>query len=199
MQFLQTGQGGGAGTGTLEQLSQTGLPIDQTPAWQAMIASEQRNIGEGANQLREQFAGMGDLASSPFGTAISDYYTQTALGENAQLTAATTAAQEAARGRQVGASEFLTGTGANLGEMLQGLDQQSIQALMQEFTRTSPDYSPLLGYENQFASTYPPIYGKQGFSASFGSALGGALGTSLGSFGISGGSGSTPFTFATGG
>jgi len=190
-QFLQTGQGGGAGAQTLEQMSQTGMPIDQTPAWQAMIASEQHNIGESANQLREQFAGMGNLASSPFGTAISDFYTQTALGQNAQLTQATAAAQEAARGRQTGASEFLTSESGQLGQYLQGLDEQSIQRLMQEFIRTSPDYSPLLPFEQQLATTFPPVYGKTGFAASFGPALGQALGTTLGTFGVQSGPGGT--------
>jgi hypothetical protein len=198
-QFLQTGQGGGAGTGTLEQMATTGMPTDVGPAWQAMIASQQHNIGENANALREQFAGMGALDSSPFGTAMSDFYTQTALGQNAQLTAAEQQAQEAAAGRMSSASQFLTGTGANFGEMLQGLDQQSIQALMQEYFQTSPDYSPLLPYEQQLSTAFAPVYGKQGFGASFGQALGGALGSSIGSFGVSGGSGATPTTFSVGG
>jgi hypothetical protein len=196
--FLQTGQGGGAGTGTLEQMATTGMPTDVGPAWQAMISSEQRNVDEKANQLREQFAGMGDLASSPFGTSITDFYTQTALGQNAQLTQAEQQAQEAAAGRMAGASQFLTGTAGNLGEYLQGLDEQSIQTLMQEFIRSSPDYNPLLSGEFQLGTTFPPIYGKSGFGASFGSALGGALGSSLGSFGISAGGGKPP-VFSTGG
>jgi hypothetical protein len=188
-QFLQTGQGGGVGAQTLQSLSETGLPTDVGPAWQAAIAAQQRNIAENANQLREQFAGMGALDSSPFGTAISDFYSQTTKDQNAQLLAAEQAAQEAAAGRRAGASSELFGAGQGLGEFLQGLDQQSINALMQEFIRTSPDYSPLLGMESGFATTYPPIYGKGGFAASIGSSFGSALGQSLGSFGLSNKSG----------
>jgi hypothetical protein len=196
--FLQTGQGGGAGSQTLEQMATTGMPTDVGPAWEAMLKSEQHNIGENANALREQFAGMGDLKSSPFGTAMSDFYTQTALGQNAQLTQAEQQAQEAAAGRMSSASQFLTGESGQLGQYLQGLDQQSIQALMQEFMRTSPDYSPLLPYEQQLATTFPPVYGKTGFAASFGPALGGALGQTLGTFGLEAGPGQPP-KFSMGG
>jgi hypothetical protein len=196
-QFFQTGQGGGPGMQSLSQMAQTGDPINQTPAWEAMVASEQQNITKGGNQLKEQFAGMGDLNSTVLGSAIGDYYSQAQLGENAQLTQATTQAQEAAAGRQLGAGEFLNQGAQQMGQFLQSLDQQSISNLMNEYFMTQPQNNPLLALEAQFAGEFPPVYGSKGFGAGLESSLAAALGTSLGTFGMSAGGG-TPATFGMG-
>jgi hypothetical protein len=197
-QFFQTGQGGSPGMQSIEQMAQTGDPTDMTPAWQAMVKSETQNTNEQLNNLKEQFGGMGLSDSTTLGTAAGDFATQTALGQNAQLTAAEAQAQEAAAGRQMGASEFLTSGSQQMGQFLQGLDQQSISNLMNEYFMTQPQNNPLLSLESQFATAFPPIYGSKGFGAGLEESLASSLGQSLGSFGMSAGGGQ-PAAFAMGG
>ena len=154
--FYTTGTGGPAGTPTLAAEAQTGLPTDATPAWQAMVAAEQRNTDQNAANLREQFAFGGDLKSSPFSTAMTDFYNQNTLNQNAQLTAAQLQSSEAAAGRQATAAQELTQGGTGFGGSLQSLDQQSIDNMLAEFIRTSPEYSPLLSQIGGAATTFPP-------------------------------------------
>lgn len=179
------------GADTLSQMSKTGMPVDQTPAWQAMIASQQRNIGENEAGLREQFASMGALRGSPFAGAESDYRAQTAKDQNAQLLAATATAGENAAGRQLSASGALTEGASNLGQVLQGIDQQSLDRLLQEFVRTRPEYSPFLNMLYGGATTFPPgaqvksgggiLSGLLGtLGAGLGTAVGGPIGTAIG-------------------
>lgn len=158
--FFLTGQGGGPGFDILQQMSQSGMPIDVMPAWQAMTEAQQRSIEQGAANLREQFAFAGNLAGSPFGTASADYWQQSGADQRALLAAMTQQASEAARGRQFGASQFLGGAGMGLGEYLQNLDQASIDRMWEEFVRTQPEYSPLLGLLMQGATTFPPTVKK---------------------------------------
>jgi hypothetical protein len=180
MQFFETGQGSSPGMSSLSQLASTGDPINQTPAWQAMVASENQNTAEQANNLKEQFGAMGDINSTSSGQALGDYYSQVALGQNSQLTQAQTAAQQQAVQNQMGASEFLNTGSQQLGQYLQGLDQQSIQNLMQEYFMTTPQENPLLAEESQFAGTYAPVYGSKGFGAGMESSLSSSLGNSIG-------------------
>lgn len=179
-QFYKTGTGGPAGTATEQEMATTGAPTDVGPAWQAMIDAQQRNIAQQGANLREQFAFGGDLKSSPFGQAATDFYSQTAKDENALLTQAEQQAQEAAAGRRLTAGEDLTKGGQDFGTMLQGLDQQSIQNMLSEFVRTRPEYSPLLSQFGGAATTFPPtisgsvgVGGLGGAASSAGSALSG--------------------------
>jgi hypothetical protein len=114
MQFYQTGQGGGPGMQSLATIANQG--VSALPEWQSMVAAMQPNIQQNQAQLQEQFAGMGDLAGSPFGTAMSNYMSQTALGENSLLAQL----QQQNIGTQVGAAEYLQ-TGA------QDMSQQAQQ------------------------------------------------------------------------
>jgi hypothetical protein len=132
---------GGAG---LQEMSQTGDPISGLPEWQAMIEAQKRNIGQKEANLKENFAFAGNMASSPFGTAMSDFQSQSALDQNALLAQLEQQSMESAMGRKAGAQQFLSGEAGQIGEYLQGLDQQSIQNMYQEFIRTRPEYSPLL-------------------------------------------------------
>ena len=179
-QFYKTGTGGPAGTGTMQSMAQTGNPTDVGPAWQAMIDAQQRNIAQQGANLREQFAFGGDLKSSPFGQAATDFYSQTAKDQNAMLAQMQQQASEAAAGRKLTAGEDLLTGGTGFGGMLQGLDQQSIQNMLAEFIRTRPEYSPLLGAEGGAATTFPPtisgsvgVGGMGGVASSAGSALSG--------------------------
>ena len=179
-QFYKTGTGGPTGTAALASNAATGNPTDVGPAWEAMKAAEQRTIDQQGANLREQFAFGGDLKSSPFAQAATDYYSQTAKDQNAALTAAQQQAQEAAAGRQLTAGQDLTSGASSMGQYLQGLDQASIQNLLAEFIRTSPEYSPLLSQIGGAATTFPPsmsgsvgVGGLGGAVSSAGSALSG--------------------------
>jgi hypothetical protein len=200
-QFYKTGTGGPAGTGTLQEMSKTGAPTDVGPAWQAMLDAQQRNIGQNAANLREQFAFGGDLKSSPFGQSMTDFYGQTAKDQNALLAQMQQQASEAAAGRRMTAGEDLTKGGTGFGEMLQGLDQQSIQNMLAEFVRTRPEYSPLLGAEGGASTTFAPtigdtvgVGGMGGAASSAGSALSGIadLWSTLSKSSGPAGAGSTP-------
>lgn len=149
----QAGPMGGA-FGTLSNVAQHG--ISAVPTWQTMVDAMQRQIGQGANNLREQFASMGALAGSPFGTAMSDYQTQSNKDLNSQL------AQMQYQGiqDQLAAASGLTSSGNELGQFIQGLDQASIDRLYNEFLRTQPEYNPLLGMTAGLATTFQPILTK---------------------------------------
>ena len=179
-QFYSTGTGGPTGTGTLASEAATGNPTDVGPAWQAMVDAQQRNIAQQGANLREQFAFGGDLKSSPFGQAATDFYSQTAKDQNALLGQMQQQASEAAAGRQATAAQELTQGGTNFGGTLQSLDQQSIDNMLAEFIRTNPDYSPLLSQFGGAATTFPPtsvgsvgLGGLGGAAASAGTALSG--------------------------
>lgn len=169
--------GGGAssvpGLNTLQEMSQTGDPISALPAWNAMTEAQQRQIQQNAAQLKEQFAFTGNLASSPMATGMSDYFSQTSKDQNALLAGMQQQALESAMGRKLGAGEYLGTQGAQLASFLQGLDQASIDRLLQEFIRTRPEYSPLLGLQGSMASTFPPTYGGSSTPGLAGTIVGG--------------------------
>ena len=172
-QFYQTGSGGPTGSGTLQSMAQTGNPTDVGPAWNAMLSAENQNTQNNAANLREQFASGGNLQSSPFGNAMSQFYQQNTLNQNAQLTAAEQQAQEAASGRQLTAASDLTSGATGMAANLQSMDQSAIQNMLAEFIRTSPDYSPLLSQIGGAATTFPPtISGSVGVGG-----MGGAVGS----------------------
>ena len=55
--------------------------VSALPEWQSMVAAMGQNTAQNQANLQEQFAGMGDLAGSPFGTAMSNYMQQTNLDQ----------------------------------------------------------------------------------------------------------------------
>lgn len=176
------------GASSILDLAKTGTPIDQLPAWQAMIEAQQRNIKQNEAGLREQFASLGNLRGSPFGQAEADYRMQTAKDQNAALLQATAQAQEAAQGRRLTASGGLVQNAGSIGEMLQNFDQQSIDRLLQEFIRTRPEYSPYLnllyGAATTFAPTSQPGKGGGvlgGLAGAAGKGIGEAVGKGVGS------------------
>lgn len=101
----------------LEDWAKAPRPIDQLPAWDAMRASQQRNIDQGAGQLNEFFNTMGGRFSTGYGTAMSDYFSQTKKDQNAMLSMLENQALEAALGRQYGAA-------SQLGQYDYGLESQ---------------------------------------------------------------------------
>src|SRR6267378_2672857 len=177
-QFYSTGSGGPAGSDALAQMAKTGMPTDVGPAWDAMVASQKQNTDKNLALLREQFASQGTLAGSPYATGVSGFLEQTNLDQNALLAQMHQQASEAAAGRQLGAGSELTQGAGQLGQLLQGMDQQSIQSMLQEFIRTRPEYSPLLNMMYGAATTFPPT----DFSSGMGglASLIGSAGTLLG-------------------
>jgi hypothetical protein len=155
--FLAGGQTNTPGANQLTQMAQTGNPVDQTPAWQAMIASEQQNTGVNANNLREQFASGGDLNSSPFGSAMQQFYNQNTMNQNAQLTQATATAQENAQNRMLSADQGIQSEAGTFGQHMQATDQAAIQNMLTEYNYTLPQNNPLMqtmaGSANMQSST----------------------------------------------
>jgi hypothetical protein len=165
MQFLTGGKSNIPGADSLTSMAQTGNPISALPEWQKMIDAQQRGIGQGATNLKEQFAFMGDLASSPFATGMSDYFSQTTKDQNALLGQLDTQAMEAAMQRELAASQDITG--------MAGAESQFLNQLFQGSALASPN-----------------IYGgKKGSSllGGIGSLLGGA-GAGIGALGAASGS-----------
>lgn len=162
--FLQSLASGGA-PGSTEALNTIATQgINALPEWQSMIASQGQNIAQNQANLREQFAGMGALAGSPFGTAMSNYEQQTTKDQNALLAQLTQQnilqgqipAAEFMGGMQSGAASQLTGMGDQMSQYLQSLNQQAIQNQYGEFIRTSPQYNPVIGDIMGMSQTYPP-------------------------------------------
>jgi hypothetical protein len=151
MQFLSGGQSSSPGANTLGTIANNG--ISALPEWQQMIGAQQQNIQQNQANLREQFAGMGNLAGSPFGTAMSDYMSQTTADQNSLL--GQLQQQNILQG-QIPASEFLQN---QMGQM-----SMFGQSLL-------PQNNPLLSLMSQMSSQYAPMYQtKQG-----GGMLGGLL------------------------
>lgn len=143
----------------------TGGPLPGVlPMWNAELQQMNIPIQQQLANIKEAFGARGSLGSTEMAQALAQFGSQTAADENALLTQATMQALP-------GMEQFGMG--------LQQLDQQSINNLLQEFIRTRPEYSPLLGNEQSMATTFPPIFGGgkggalQGLIGSAGSILGG--------------------------
>lgn len=162
-------------------------PVTALPAWQAMIAAQQRNIGQNAAQLREQFSGQGARYGSGIQNTMQDFFAQTGLQQNALLADQTRQALESSKGRDIQISQLGFGKeGLNLqaanqlasylqaqkqlgppgfnqqlalGSYNQQLGQADIGRMMQEWMRQQPEYSQLLPYLQGAAVAYPPFSG----------------------------------------
>lgn len=173
MSFMtQMAQGGGAAT-----------PVSALPAWQAMVAAQNRNLSEGMTNLEDQFNVSGGRFSTDFGNAATDYELQAKLGQNAllgqmQLPALLQSQQLSAGAGMALPSTMLSAGQAQFGDWLQQL-------------------GGLGGIANAYPPMYTPGYAPSGFSQLMGAAgsLGG-LATGLGNLGWNpfggGGSGSLP-------
>src|SRR6266403_1306409 len=157
LSFLGGGPSNIPGASSLTGMAQTGDPISALPEWQKMIQAQQRGIGENAANLKEQFAFMGDLASSPMATGMSDYFTQTSKDQNALLGQLDTQAMESAMQRKLAASQDITG--------MAGAESQFLNQLFQGGAMASPN-----------------IYGGKS-----GSSLLGGIGSLIGGIGTLGG------------
>lgn len=127
------------------------------PMWQSEIKAMDQPIQQQLANIKEQFGQQGALGSTEMGTALANFGSQTALGEQnllGQLTMQALPQEMQAAG------------------MFQGMDQQAIQNMYNEFIRTRPEYSPLLQEQYGMATTFSPMYQPGGGA---GSGLMGAL------------------------
>lgn len=161
MQFYSTGAtGGNPGLQSLSQLASTGDPIDQTPAWQAMVQQMQQQIGTGAANVREQMSFSGNLPGSAGALATSEYQNQSTADLNSQLLSAQTQAQQQAVQNKLTASGQIQSGEQSLASSLYGYDQSAVTNLMNEFFATQSQENPTLGYQFGGGTAYAPTFGK---------------------------------------
>jgi hypothetical protein len=124
LSFLQGGPSSMPGASQLSNMAQTGAPVDQTAAWQAMIGAENQNTALGETALKEQMGSMGMLSSSSAADAMSQYLQQTTATQNAQLTAAQSQSLENAANRELTAGQGIQSEAGNMDQFLQSLLSQ---------------------------------------------------------------------------
>jgi hypothetical protein len=171
--FLGGYQSNVPGSNALNQMANTGNPVDQTAAWQAMLGSEQQNIQQNQADIKEQFAFGGALGGSEFGNAMQNYMSQVTADQNAQLTQATATAQENAMNRQLSAQQGIQGEANQFGSGVQNLDQSAIQNMLNEFNYTLPQNNPLWQLMGQSASASPGLAQTASASQTFSNIAGG--------------------------
>lgn len=98
---------GRGGTGYLDEIARTGIPVDSTDAWQNMITAQERGIGQRGAQLAERTAGPGGRFGSSYNQAMTDYSAQTSKDQNALIAQMVYGSGEAAAGRRLGAATEL--------------------------------------------------------------------------------------------
>lgn len=156
LSFLTGGPSSTPGATQLGQMAQTGDPFNASPEWQAMIQAQQQNIAQNEANLKEQFAFSGDLQSSPFGTAMGNFASQTTADQNSLLGQLMQSSYENAMGRQM-----QTGMGL---ESMAGNESQFLNQLFASSALTSPQLfqkqkSSLLGGIGSLLGAVEPIAG----------------------------------------
>lgn len=149
--FFMGGSTNIPGLSTMGTIASQG--ISALPEWQSMIKAQQQNIQQNQANLAEQFGSMGNLAGSPFGTAMSNYMSQTTADQNALL--GQLQQQNILQG-QIPLIEQMFGGAQQMAGGLQALDQQAIQNQYQEFQRVQPQNNPMLQYIMGLSTLYPP-------------------------------------------
>lgn len=187
MSMYMGGNSSVPGSGALGTIASQG--ISALPEWQQMIAAQQQNIGMGAANLQEQFAGMGDLAGSPFGTAMSQYQQGITAQQNSML--GQLQQQNILQG-QIPAAEFLNQGASGLASQLQNLNQSAITNNLQQYQYDQPQNNPMLQYIMAMSGMYPPTTKGQTASQTFDNIASGisSLSSAAGWGGSGGGGGS---------
>jgi hypothetical protein len=108
------------GAGTLNEMARTGMPTDVGPAWEAMMTANKRQTQQGYDKLLGSFGQGGLRYSSASMTGASDYLTQSNANFLQILSNYTMQAQEAARARQMSASQFGVGSFGNAAMTMTG-------------------------------------------------------------------------------
>ncbi len=146
------------------KMLETGQPTDIEPWWQAQQQATKLGIERAGKESVEQF-GLGGLRySTPLGQQLGRQASEAWAGIAPQYWGMGMQAQEAAKGRQMGAAQNLWGAGGDyarlpmeVGERMLGMggeyQRQQMQAMypmMQEFQRMTPEQSPWLQMGQQF-------------------------------------------------
>jgi len=133
----------GADMGYLRGIAENaGYATNATPAWQAMVDAQQRQLERNFADLTEGFNVSGNRFSSVFGDAATDYWTQAGKDQNALLGQMTLAAQEAARQRELQAAGQLSGQGFGAGQQLSA---QNFESLMNQMNQRAGLTSQMFG------------------------------------------------------
>lgn len=170
-------------------MSNQGYPTQVTPAWTSMVDAMQRNIQRGAANLEEQFGVSGNRFSTSFGTAATDYQTQTQKDQNSLLAQMTLSSDEAAKQRMLSAATSLGGYGYGATSQLASQDfnsqmlqqQQALQAALALGSGSSAALNQLSGLGSSAANTLllNSILGTQGLFGASNQAATGLYGGSL--------------------
>ena len=146
------------------KMMETGMPTDVEPWWQAQQQAAGVQIEKAGKEAAEQFGLGGMRYSTPLGQQLGRIGAETTAGIMPQYWGMGMQAQEAAKGRQMGAAQNLFGAGGEMarfpmevGERMLGMGgevqrQQMTAAypMMQEWQRMTPEQSPWLQYGMQF-------------------------------------------------
>ena len=189
------------------QMLETGMPTSIEPWWQAQQQAAGVQIERAGREAAEQY-GMGGMRySSPLGQQLGRIGAETTAGIMPQYWQMGMGAQEAARGRQMGAAGALFGIGGEyarlpmeVGERMLGMSGQlqqqqmaSMYPMMQEWQRNLPEYNPWMQYGMGFPygqfGQMPRLYQPSGMSQ--------MMDVGMGGLGVAAGLGWQPFGQST--
>jgi hypothetical protein len=165
------------------QMLKTGMPTDVEPWWQAQQQKAGVQIERAGKEAAEQFGLGGMRYSTPLGQQLGRIGAETTAGIMPEYWRMGMGAQEAAKGRQMGAAQNLWGAGGDyarlpmeVGERMLGMGGEAQRQQMvgmypavSEFQRMMPEQSPWLqmgqqfpyGQFGQMPQMYQPSFGGQ--------------------------------------
>ena len=170
------------------QMLKTGMPTDIEPWWKAQQEAAGVQIGRAGREAAEQFGLGGMRYSTALGQQLGRIGAETTAGIMPEYWRMGMGAQEAARGRQMGAAQNLWGAGGDyarlpmeVGERMLGMGgevqrQQMTAAypMYQEWQRMLPEQNPYLQMGQQFPygqfGQMPQMYQQSPFSQFIGAA-----------------------------
>jgi hypothetical protein len=106
--YIETIAGGAGKWGArgLQEMAQTGMPTDVGEMFESLVASQRRFAEQGRGDILEQFGASGLRYSEPLMQSLVDYESQLSANYGNILANYVFQAQEAARNRQLQASQF---------------------------------------------------------------------------------------------
>ena len=168
------------------KMLETGMPTDISPWWKSQQQAAGQQIERSGKEAAEQFGLGGMRYSTPLGQQLGRIGAETTASIMPRYWELGMGAQEAARGRQMGAAQNLWGAGGDyarlpmeVGERMLGMggeyqrqQMQSMYPMMQEFQRMTPEQSPWLQMGQQFPygqfGQMPQMYQQSPFSQMLG-------------------------------
>jgi hypothetical protein len=165
------------------QMLKTGMPTDISDWWKSQQTKAGYNITRAGKEAAEQFGLGGMRYSTPLGQQLGRIGAETTAGIMPEYWRMGMGAQEAARGRQMGAAQNLWGAGGDyarlpmeVGERMLGMGGEVQRQQMvaqypatQEWSRMRPEANPYLqmgqqfpyGQFGQMPQMYQPSFGGQ--------------------------------------